>query len=154
MVIEDLAHSQDSPIISRKSVSRKAKLAALGLSLFLLYAVGVSVRSSRGILITVQNESGRSLRDANIMLEQGRAYLLGEIPSGKKKNIFIVPVADSRIRLEFTDQIGKVHSEIVAPYVENGYCGDVETQVAANLKISSHDLSFAVWNWKSWYGFL
>jgi hypothetical protein len=154
MAAKNPATSQESRSRTPKLISRKTKLAALAVGLFLFYAGGVSVRSSHGIRVLVQNESGMSLRDANIMLEHGGPYLLGEIAAGKKKKIFIVPGADSRIRLEFTDQIGKVHSEIVAPYVENGYCGDVTVQVLPNLMVSSHDDSFAVWNWKSWYGFL
>jgi hypothetical protein len=155
MVTKDSATLRESRSLTfPKSISRRAKLAALSLVLFLFYAVGVSVRSSRGILVLVQNESGMSLRDANIILEQGEPYPLGEIAAGKKKKIFIVPDADSRIRVAFTDQNGLRHSEIVAGYVENGYCGDVRVQVLAYLRVSSRDDSFAVWNWKSWYGFL
>jgi len=150
----DLAPSQNSRSFSQKVIARKMKLAALAISLFLFYAVGVSVRSNRGIRIVVENESGMTLRDANIALEQGGLYLLGEIAAGKKKKIFIVPGNDSRIGASFTDQNGQRHSEIIAGYVESGYCGDVTVQVLPNLMVSVHDDSFAVWNWKSWYGFL
>jgi hypothetical protein len=154
MLAKDSAASQESRSLPPKLISRRTKLAALTLGLFLFYALGVSVRSSRGIRVLVQNESGMNLKDANIMLEQGEPYLLGEIAAGKRKKIFVVPVADSRIRVAFTDQNGQRHSEIVADYVENGYCGDVTVRVLPNLMVSSHDDSFAVWNWKSWYGFL
>jgi hypothetical protein len=149
------AMSRDiSSLRSPRLLSRKAKLAALAISLFLFYAVGVSVRSNRGIRIVVENESGVTLIDANIVLEQGGPYLLGGIAAGKKKEIFIVPRNDSRVRASFTDQNGQTHSEIVAGYVEHGYCGNVTVRVLRNLSLRSRDESFALLNWKSWYGFL
>jgi hypothetical protein len=135
-------------------ISRKIKLAALAIGIFLFYGVGIFVRSNRGIRVIVQNESGTSLKDANVILEYGDPYRLGDIAPGRTKKKFIVPTADSSIRLEFGAQKGQRQSEIVAGYVENGYCGDVTVRVLANIGVKSHDDSFAVWNWKSWYGFL
>jgi len=149
------ATSRDIPSPrSPRSLSRKAKLAALAISLFLFYGVGIFVRSNRGIRVIVQNESGTSLKDANVILEYGDPYPLGDIAASKTKRAFIVPDADSRIRASFTDQNSHRHSEIVAAYVENGYCGDVTVRVTSNLKVISHDNSFTMWNWRSWYGFL
>jgi hypothetical protein len=127
---------------------------ALAVSIILFYAVGVFVRNSRGIRIIVQNESGTNLKNANVMLENGDSYLLGEIAVGKTEKIFVVPGPESNIRLEFADPNGRQHSEIVAGYVENGYCGDVTVRVLPNLSLKSRDDSFAMLNWKSWYGFL
>ena len=154
MALKNSASPQESPSRTPKSISRKIQLAALALGLFLFYAVGVSVRSNRGIRIVVENESGMTLGDANIALEQGGPYVLGEVAAGKKEKIFVVPRNASRIRASFTDQKGQTHSQIVAGYVENGYCGDVTVQVLPNLMVSVHDDSFAMFNWKSWYGFL
>ncbi len=139
---------------SPRLISRKIKFAALAISIFLFYGVGIFVRSNRGIRVIVRNESGTSLRDANVILEYGDPYLLGDIAAGKTKKTFIVPGADSSIRLEFAAQKGQRKSEIVAGYVENGYCGDVTVRVLPNISVTSHDDSVAVWNWKSWYGFL
>jgi len=151
----DPAASRDisSPRFPRL-LPRKTKLAVLAISLFLFYGVGIFVRSNRGIRVIVQNESGTSLKDANVILENGGPYRLGDIPAGKTKKAFIVPYTDSSIRLEFAAQTGQRQSEIVAGYVENGYCGDVTVRVLPNISVTSHDDSFAVWNWKSWYGFL
>lgn len=151
----DPAASRDisSPRFPRL-LPRKTKLAVLAISLFLFYGVGIFVRSNRGIRVIVQNESGTSLKDANVILEYGRPYQLGDIAAGETKKAFIVPSADSRIRVEFTNQNGQRHSGIAAGYVEKGYCGDVTVRVLPNLNIRSRDDSFAVWNWKSWYGFL
>jgi hypothetical protein len=151
----DAATSRDieSPR-SPRLISRKIKLAALAISLLLFYAVGIFVRSNRGICVSVRNESGTSLRDAHVILEYGDPYLLGDIAAGKTKKALIVPVAKSNIQLEFADLNGQRHSELVAGYVENGYCGDVTVRILRNISVTSHDDSFAVWNWKSWYGFL
>ena len=112
------------------------------------------MRNSRGIRIIVQNESGTNLKNTNILLENGDSYPLAEIAVDKTKKIFVVPGSESNIRLEFADPNGRQHSEIVAGYVENAYCGDVTVRVTSNLKVISNDNSFAMWNWKSWYGFL
>jgi hypothetical protein len=82
----------------------------LAIGIFLFYGVGIFVRSNRGIRVIVQNESGTSLNNANVILEYGDPYLLGDIAAGKTKKIFIVPGADSRIRLEFADQKGQRQS--------------------------------------------
>jgi hypothetical protein len=153
MAVKNPVTPQEPRSRTPKLISRKIQLAALALGLFLFYAAGVFVRSNRGIRIVVENKTEITLRDANIVVEQGGPYLLGEIAAGKKKKIFIVPGNDSRIRASFTDQNGQRHSEIVAGYVENGYCGDVTVRVLPNLMVSVHDDSFAVWNWKSWYSF-
>jgi hypothetical protein len=127
---------------------------ALAVGIILFYAVGVFVRNSRGIRIIVQNESGTNLKNANVMLENGDSYLLGEIAVGKTEKIFVVPGPESNIRLEFADPNGQQRSEIVAGYVENSYCGDVAVGVLSDFSVRSRDESFALVNWKSWYGFL
>lgn len=139
---------------SPRLISRKIKSATLAISIFLFYGVGMFVRSNKGIRVIVQNESGMSLKDANVILEYDDPYLLGDIAAGKTKKAFIVPGADSSIRLEFAAQKGQRQSAIVAGYVENGYCGDVTVRVLPNISVMSQDDSFAMLNWKSWYGFL
>jgi hypothetical protein len=86
--------------------SRKTKLAGL-VSLFLFYGVGIFVRSSHGIRVIVQNESGTSLKNASVKLDKGNSYLLGEITEGRTKKIFVVPGTESNIRLEFLDPNGQ-----------------------------------------------
>jgi hypothetical protein len=147
------SHETDSPL-SPKLISRKIKLVALVISLFLFYAVGLFIRSSHGIRVTVRNESGKNLKNADLMLDRGDSYLIGDIAVGTTRNIFVAPGTKSSIRLEFADAEGQKHSEIVAGYVENGYCGDVTVRVLPNLNLRSRDESFALLNWKSWYGFL
>jgi hypothetical protein len=139
---------------SPRLISRKIKLTALAISIFLFYGIGIFARSNRGIRVIVQNESGTSLNNANVILEYGHPYLLGNLAAGKTKKIFIVHGADSRIRLEFADPKGQRQSEIVAGYVENGYGGDVTVRILPNFSVRSRDDSFAMLNWKSWYGFL
>jgi len=139
---------------SPRLISRKIKLTALAISIFLFYGIGIFARSNRGIRVIVQNESGTSLNNANVILEYGDPYLLGNLAAGKTKKIFIVHGADARIRLEFADPKGQRQSEIVAGYVENGYGGDVTVRILPNFSVRSRDDSFAMLNWKSWYGFL
>jgi len=153
MAAKDTTTSQEfPPRFSQKLPSRK--IFALAIGLFLFYALGIFVRSSRGIRVILQNESGVIVKNATIGFEDGKQYSIGEIVPGKTKMLFIVPGPESNIRLDFADPNRRQHSEIVAGYVENGYCGDVTVQVQPDLRVKSLDESLALWNWKSWYGFL
>jgi hypothetical protein len=107
--------------------------------IFLVYAVGVSVRSRQGIRVVVANESGAILKNTAVRLEQQRQYWLGEIAPGETKKVFVVPDADSSIRVDFDDTRGRLHSEIVAGYVEHGYCDDVTAQVMQGFSVKSRD---------------
>jgi hypothetical protein len=120
----------------------------------LLYIAGVSVRSHHGIRIVIQNKSGSTLENVAVSLENKTPYSVGTIRPDQKKNIFLLPDAATSIRLDVEDAAGVRHTKIVAGYVEDGYCGEVHTQILPDLRVESSDKSFAEWNWKSWYGFL
>jgi hypothetical protein len=122
--------------------------------ILLVYVAGASVRSRSGIRIAIQNTSGSTLENVVVKLENKPPYIVGKISSGYTRNIFLLPGAESNIRLDFNDSSGARHTAIIAGYVESGYCGEINTQILPGLKIESRDQSFAEWNWKSWYGFL
>jgi hypothetical protein len=155
MATQDSATPQEVPsLFSLRLLSRKKILCALAIGFFLFYAVEIFVRSSHGIRVVVQNESGTIVKKVTVKFEQGKQYSLGEIASGKTEKIFVVPGAESNIRLDYVDPNGRLHSDIVAGYVENGYCDDVTARIMQDFSVTARDDSCLYWNWKSWYGFL
>jgi hypothetical protein len=102
----------------------------------------------------IRNNSGSTLENIAVQLENKNPYVVGKISSGQTVHIFLLPDSESRIQLAFADSTGALHTEIIAGYVESGYCGEINTLILPGLRIESHDQSFAEWNWKSWYGFL
>jgi hypothetical protein len=154
MAAKDTTASQGPPLrFSQKLLSRKMSF-ALVVGVFLFYVIGIFVRSSQGIRLVLHNESGAILKNATIRFENEKQYSLGEIAPGKTRKLFVISDSKSNIRLNFADPNGLIHSEIVAGYVENGYCGDVTVQVQPDLRVKLLDESLELWNWKSWYGFL
>jgi len=153
MTAKDTTASQEFPPRFSKKIPSRNMLFALAIGFFLFYAIGIFVRCSQGIRVVLQNESGVILKNATIRFENGKQYSVGEIAPGKTRQLFVISASKSNIRLDFADPNGRIHSEIVAGYVENGYCGDVTVQVQPDLRVKSLDASFAM-SWKSWYGFL
>jgi len=87
-------------------------------------------------------------------LEKGPPYSLGEIAPGKSQHVFAQTRVESSILLDFDDATGVHHTDRIAGYVENDYCGEVAAKVLQNLKVNSRDESFILFNWKSWLGLL
>lgn len=112
------------------------------------------MRSHHGIQIVIKNESGTTLENVAVSLENKAPYSIGTMLPNQKKNVFLLPAAESSIRMDVKDSAGVLHTKTLAGYVENGYCGEVYIQILPALRIESRDKSFAEWNWQSWYGFL
>jgi hypothetical protein len=110
----------------------------------LAYSAGIAVRQRYGVRVSIQNSSSELLRQVTIKLEHGKEYPLGDIASGKRRAIFIEPTAEDSIRLEFRDTKNFTQSEVVAGYVESGYCGDVRSQVLSGGHLRTEDDSFVM----------
>ena len=103
-----------------------------------------AVRQRYGVRVSIQNSSSELLRQVTIKLEHGKEYPLGDIAPGKRRAIFIEPTAEDSIRLEFRDTKNFTQSEVVAGYVESGYCGDVRSQVLSGGHLRTEDDSFVM----------
>jgi hypothetical protein len=145
----------DIPAPSRLTLllSRKLPLLII-LGLALIYVAGIVVRMRSGIRVVVENHSRGIVRNVILGFEKRQSYSLGEIAPGKKKQVFLHSPAESSILMVFADANGTQHSAFVAGYTENDYCGDVAVRVLSDFSVRSRDESFALVNWKSWYGFL
>ncbi len=134
--------------------NRKLRFALVIAGAVLLYCVGVIARQHYGIRVIVQNSSGQVLHQVTVKLEHGKEYALGDIIEGTHRTIFVEPAGEDSIRLEFIDAANSKHIDMLAGYVENGYCGDVTARIWQGERLSLSDESFAAYNWKSWWGFI
>jgi hypothetical protein len=119
----------------------------------LLYCSGVIARQQYGTRVVVQNQSRESLRQGTLTLEHGQKYPFGNLDSGKHTALFVDPVGEDSIRLEFVDQENGKMTAVIAGYVESGYSGDITVRVDPQERVISKDNSFAAYNWKSWWAF-
>jgi hypothetical protein len=128
-------------------------LVAVGL--FLIYVTGVTVRQRYGIGIAVRNESGETLRQVSVKVEsigdRGKRYNLFDLVPSGRAHIYVTPVTESHIKLEFTDARGKVHVETVVGYAESGYCGTATATVLTEDRVDT--ISHLVCR-KSWLDFI
>ncbi len=118
----------------------------------MFYLAGIAVRSRYGVRVVIQNDSGATLRNASVRLEKGPAYSLGEIESRTSRHVFVRTRAESSVLLDFDDATGVHHTNVVAGYIENDYCGEVAVNVLQGFSVNSRDKSFTLFNWKSWPG--
>lgn len=136
-------------------MSRSVKFISIGFALVLLYGLGIFVRGRYGVAIVIHNESGESLRNVRMNVEsRGRSYDAGDIASRKGRRIFVSPVTESHISLQWVDASGTPHVETVAGYVEQGYCGNVEVAVLPDKRIATREKIDPVACWRSWFDFL
>ncbi|MFB3920372.1 MAG: hypothetical protein ACE145_01545 [Terriglobia bacterium] len=123
--------------------------------LILVYVAGVITRHQYGIAVDVRNESSTILRGFSVKVEsRGKRYPLPDLEPGKITRVYVDPVTESSINLEFTDAQNEHHSDVLAGYVESGYCGTVTARVLVDNKVISKDDSFRILYWKSWLEFL
>ncbi len=135
--------------------SRTTHLTLAVVGLFAFYVVGVIVRQRYGISIAIRNESGETLRQVSVKVEsigdRGKRYNLPDLASGGRAHIYVSPVTESHINLEFTDARGKLHVETVVGYAESGYCGTAKATVLTGDRV---DTISALACRKSWLDFI
>ena len=120
----------------------------------LFYLSGIVTRQHFGVRVEVRNESGHALRQITVKLERGKEYILGEMPVGSRKAVYVEPAGGDSIRLEVVDSSNLKHTDVIAGYVESGYCGDVSAEITLDGRVIAADHSFAPYNWKSWWAFI
>ncbi len=122
--------------------------------LFFFYILGVVVRRGYGIGVVVHNTSQETLRQVSIKIEsiggRGGRYDLPDLRPGDRRRIFVRPVTESHINLEFTDSNNRQHVETVYGYAEAGYCGTATATILPSDKIASNNSIPTLVCWKSW----
>ena len=133
---------------------RTTRLTFAVVSLLVFYVVGVIVRNQFGVRVIVSNESGEALRQVSLKVEtRGKRYSLPDFAAGQHRRVFVEPVGESHINLEFLDARNKVHSELVVGYVETGYCGTAKAVILPEGRVESTDFIPELVCWKGWLGF-
>jgi hypothetical protein len=127
----------------------------IGLIIFLIYSSGVVVRSRYGLRVAIANQTSETLRDTVVALESKKGYRIGTVSHGRSKTVYVEPTGGDSIRLQFTDTNNVRRNELIAGYVENGYCGEVRVKVRPDGSVLANDESYALYyNWWSWLGFV
>src|SRR5438874_169234 len=125
------------------------------IAILLLYSIGLLVRRNYGISIVLHNASEETVSQVSVKVEilgnRGGRYELPDLRPGDQKRIFVRPVTESHINLEFTDFNKKRHSETVYGYAESGYCGAAEVTILQENKVTSRITPAC---WKSWFDFI
>jgi len=123
--------------------------------LFLFYVVGVILRQQYGIGVVVRNESGETLRQVSVKVQsRGKTYSMPDLAPGEHRRVFVQPVGESSIDVQFTDASDKPHVESVVGYVESGYCGNAEAMILPGGKTRLTEEISLVFCRKSWLDFI
>jgi hypothetical protein len=124
------------------------------IALLVLYVSGVFVRGQKGIAVILRNRTSYPLRNVEIKVDhKGRRYALADLAAGKTVRVYVQPVGASSINLEFTDPQNLDHQEMLAGYVETGYCGRTTATIFPD-HVAIDDHSFGVICWMSWLDFV
>ena len=137
--------------VSRATRSVAVRIVSSLLCLSLVYVIGIVVRQHLGIAVIVSNDSVGELREVSVKVEyKGERYLLPDIKPGQTRTVFVRPHGESTINLEFSDARGARRKEMLAGYVENGYCGRTRSRVLPDGRVEVEDDSFGSACWSSW----
>ena len=134
---------------------RTRRIVYTGVGLFALYVLGLFVRGEYGIEIIVGNASDKPLRNVRAIVEsRGKSYDLGDIAPNKQLRVFLSPVTESNINLDYVDDRGARHVDTVVGYVEKGYCGKAEVTILPGNKTVSNEKIDLLACWRSWLDFI
>jgi hypothetical protein len=132
--------------------SRATRLVLIAVGISLLYVIGVLVRQQQGIDVLIRNDSGETLRQVRVKVEslgnRGESRDLPDLAAGARARVYVQPVIESHVNLEFSDAQGKKHIETVVGYAESGYCGTTTTTILVSGKTESRTSALC---WKSWF---
>jgi hypothetical protein len=137
-------------------VSKRTRLLLLVFIIAIgVYIVGIVVRGYYGIAVVILNRSDSTLYSVRAIAKPkpGTTYV-GDLKANERKLLFIQPQGESHIELQFTDMTGAAHSQIIAGYVEKGYCGTARAEVYPRYVISAHEDIGIVWCPGGWFSFL
>ncbi len=135
--------------------SRRTRLGLAVTGLVLLYVAGIIVRQQYGIGVVVLNKSEETLRQVSVKFDsRGNTYSMPDLVANERRRIFVQPVGESSIEVQFTDASGRPHVEVVAGYVESGYCGNAVATILPGGKAKmTEDISLFFCR-RSWLDFI
>ena len=133
----------------------RSVLVAVGVGVLLVYTTGVFARQRCGMRVDIRNASAETLTQVRVRVggigDRWKNYRVADIRAGGRARIYVQPVTESGISLEFTDAKGVTHADSLMGYVEAGYSGGAVSTISSEKRIhSASDLGC----WKSWLDFI
>ena len=123
--------------------------------MLLLYIAGIAVRSRFGIRVVISNLSGETLRNVVVKVEErGNRYGFADLEPGDRKRIWVQPVTECHIKVEFVDAKNKPHGETIVGYAEGGYCGSATVNILPGNRVESSEHLEPFCDLQSWLGFM
>ena len=80
------------------------------------------VRTGHRLTVAVSTEGSHELRSV-VVYVTGRSYSLGDLAVGESSAVYVEPISESNVELEFVDFLGKTKRLNVSGYCEPGYQG-------------------------------
>jgi hypothetical protein len=140
--------------MTNSSRSRTTHIVLIAIGISVLYVIGVLVRQQRGIAVLIRNDSGETLRQVSVKVEsignRGKNHDLPDLAVGARVRIYVRPLTESHVNLEFSDARGEKHVETVVGYVESGYCGTATTTILLGGRTESRTSVPELMCWKGW----
>jgi hypothetical protein len=137
--------------------TRTSRFVLAGIGVCLLYLVGVVLRQQYGIGIVVSNESGETLRQVCVKVEslgdRGKRHNLGALAPGDRVHVYVQPVTESHINLEFMDARNNLHVETAVGYAEAGYCGNAKATILPGGITRISKVIAPIFCKRSWFDF-
>jgi hypothetical protein len=116
--------------------------------------MGLLARRRCGIRVDIRNRTIDTLTKVHVEvvgLERRNNYDLRDIAASADTRVYLQPLTESSIIVEFTDGRGIVHAETVLGYAEAGYCGTAVATVLSQKKVEGIS---ELGCWKSWIDFV
>ena len=127
-----LSYSYEWDMIMRKLL---AAIVAMGLAATAI-ALSINRPLLSGMHLIVYNNSGGTINGVSIQYI-GSSNEVDEINDGNRKRYSITPGGETDIRLQFQEQNGTHHEQIVHPYVEPAFGGTIVIEIKNDYSIIS-----------------
>jgi hypothetical protein len=97
-------------------------------------------QSSRGILVTINNNSDINLQDAQISLNHhGESFIIGNIGAHSTSRTRVQAGGESTAHLLFRTPTGEEFTALIIGYFESGYCGKVDVTIGSDLRVEAFE---------------
>jgi|SRR4029077_12869749 len=135
-----------------RSPTARILLSVVGVSLF--YFVGVLVRQHSGVRVVIRNESTQPVRELSVRVEaKGDRHNMPDLVPGDHKRLFVQPVDQSPIVLEFAETGHDPRSIDVYDHSDASGCGTTTVRILPQRRTESNEEHPAVC-WNSWLDFM
>jgi hypothetical protein len=83
------------------------------------------------LTVAISNEGPHELRSV-VVYVTGRSYSLGDLTVGESRAVYVEPISESNVELEFVDFLGKTKRLNAGGYFEPGYQGTFTVRIESD----------------------